>query len=298
MKKFVFNILFFSVSFVMLYPFMLFLWGLYMPDNFKKNVENVDKGLLTLKKNELSHFKNVDYWVLGSSHAYRGYDPRVFAQYGLKMVNWGSSAQNAVQSEWIFDKYIDSIKPKKIILDIYPLMLNHENLLPYLDFWMNDITSTFPLTKINYSNINEVNTSIFTFLKKKMNVSTFNDASLRGTYIKGGYVESNQKFKKQVEDYKTKNYKILPLHAQAIERIVQKCKDRNIKLYMIQSPVTKPHYEIVLNNKEINEYFSTFGNYYNFNQTLSLTNDFFFDNNHLNQKGVEVFNRRLIEVLE
>ena len=40
---------------------------------------------------------------------------------------------------------------------------------------------------------------------------------------------------------------------------------------------------------------STFGNYIDFNEVLQLDDSCFYDEDHLNQKGVELYNHCLIE---
>lgn len=44
--------------------------------------------------------------------------------------------------------------------------------------------------------------------------------------------------------------------------------------------------------------YGNYGNYYNFNEILDLNDSlYFFDKFHLNQKGVEIFDRKLIKIL-
>src|SRR5262245_26702081 len=47
---------------------------------------------------EFDQKEHYDVLVLGSSHAYRGYDPEHFAKRGLRMFNLGSTAQTPMNS--------------------------------------------------------------------------------------------------------------------------------------------------------------------------------------------------------
>ncbi|MBM3447853.1 MAG: hypothetical protein FJX90_01955 [Bacteroidetes bacterium] len=56
--------------------------------------------------------------VLGSSHAYRGYDPRIFEREGLSLFNAGTSAQNAKGSLVLYNEYLKD-RGDVFILDVY-----------------------------------------------------------------------------------------------------------------------------------------------------------------------------------
>ena len=50
-----------------------------------------------LRKIDADTTINIDVLVLGSSHAYRGFDPRIFKKAGIKLFNFGSSGQTLLQ---------------------------------------------------------------------------------------------------------------------------------------------------------------------------------------------------------
>jgi hypothetical protein len=58
------------------------------------------------------------YLILGSSHAYRGYDPDIFKKEKITVFNAGSSAQS-LECSYVLLRYYAN-KSKKLILDIYP----------------------------------------------------------------------------------------------------------------------------------------------------------------------------------
>lgn len=60
-----------------------------------------------------------DAVVLGSSHAYRGYDPRVFRERGYRMFNLGSSAQTPMNGYYVLEQEADSLRTPLVIFDMY-----------------------------------------------------------------------------------------------------------------------------------------------------------------------------------
>lgn len=60
-----------------------------------------------------------DAVVIGSSHAYRGYDPRHFAARGIRLFNMGTSAQTPMNSYYLLRNYISRRNCGLVIFDLY-----------------------------------------------------------------------------------------------------------------------------------------------------------------------------------
>ena len=60
-----------------------------------------------------------DAVIIGSSHAYRGYDPFVFQERGHKVFNLGSSAQTPLNTYPLIQQYLDSAHCPMLIYDVY-----------------------------------------------------------------------------------------------------------------------------------------------------------------------------------
>src|SRR5438477_3987320 len=54
---------------------------------------------------EVESVGSVDILFIGSSHAYRGFDPRLFAETGLTSFNLGSKAQSPLNSYFLLKHY-------------------------------------------------------------------------------------------------------------------------------------------------------------------------------------------------
>lgn len=82
--------------------------------NMQRNGGQEMQMMRDLTSNETKY----DAIVLGSSHAYRGYDPRIFEQSGISLFNAGTSAQNAKGSFVLYNEYLRN-RSDVFVLDIY-----------------------------------------------------------------------------------------------------------------------------------------------------------------------------------
>lgn len=83
----------FSCFSLLFYIVLLCVWGDLMPGQLKKNLNYYPGGYgnLNTRLKEAKTKGKVDILFLGSSHAYRGFDVRLFEQAGYSCFNLGSS---------------------------------------------------------------------------------------------------------------------------------------------------------------------------------------------------------------
>jgi len=86
----------------------------YFIPNMQRNGGQEMQMMRDLTSNQVKY----DAIVLGSSHAYRGYDPRIFEQSGMNLFNAGTSSQNAKGSLVLYNEYLRN-RTDVFILDIY-----------------------------------------------------------------------------------------------------------------------------------------------------------------------------------
>ena len=72
-----------------------------------------------VKTREFNPNEKHDIIIIGSSHAYRGYDPRIFRKYGYNSYNLGTSDQNMLCTYFLTKNYINHTNCKMVILDLY-----------------------------------------------------------------------------------------------------------------------------------------------------------------------------------
>jgi hypothetical protein len=304
MKGFLLKIVLFFLFLPLVYSLFVVIWGEFIPNDQKPNLRYLlgDLGFVNSRIREAEQTKDVDILFLGSSHAYRGFDTRIFNKYGYKSFNLGSSSQTPVQTKVLLKRYLDQLYPDIIIFDVYPAVFDIDGLesgLELISNDKNDLHSIEMLAEIKH--ITLLNSLLFSYYRDITNLNDgFSEESkiYKDSYIEGGFVEremeyfSPKKFNKQKWNWR--NYQF-----EAFEDILQMIRERDIELYLVQAPITEAFRESYSNRTEFNEKMSDYGNYHNFNYIVELDDSLhFFDRHHLNQKGVEKFNSKLIEVLE
>lgn len=78
-----------------------------------------------------------DAVIIGSSHAYRGYDPFVFRDRGYKVFNLGSSAQTPLNTYPLIEHFLDSTNCPLLILDVYEGVFTNVGLESTADLTQN-----------------------------------------------------------------------------------------------------------------------------------------------------------------
>lgn len=94
-------------------------WGTWIPEKYRKNlIYGTGQGFMSLRLREAASIEDVDVLIVGSSHAYRGIDPRRLADVGVNAFNLGSSLQSPIQTEFLLRKYIDQMKPDLVLFEV------------------------------------------------------------------------------------------------------------------------------------------------------------------------------------
>ena len=300
MKYFVkYSIAFLGFS-ILIYFILIFLWGSVMPLWLNSNLIYKQRGgHLYSRLSEINKYQNVDVLFLGSSHAYRGFDTRIFKQRGIHSFNLGSSSQAPVQSLLLLKKYIDNLQPKQIIFEVCPQSLSSDGIESALDIISNDKID-FQTIKmaIKLNHIKVYNTLIYSSIRQLLNLDNgFIEAQRIGkdTYISGGYVQrDNVQF-----EYKGPLEKsINPEQMMAFKELVNWVKSKDVELILVQAPVTTIEYDSYDDNVSFDKLMQDYSRYYNFNALITLDDSLhFYDPHHLNQLGVETFNADLIDLL-
>ena len=303
MKNFIKSILLFIPFSIVMYLLLLIFWGDYIPDRFKKNLNYKigSPGHMYSRVQNIKDVKDVDILFLGSSHSYRGFDPRIFKRNGLNTFNLGSSAQSHLQTEVLLKRYLDTISPKLIIYEVYPGTFSSDGVESSLDIVANDKNDFESIRMaIAQNHIKVYNTLVYGFYRDifKKNTNYQEDfVKENDTYIEGGFVEKKLQYFEPTEFNKTQWY-INNKQFSYFEEVLLLINERNIPFILIQVPITPTRYKAYSNNSEFNDKMKKYGVYYNFNELIELNDELhFYNSHHLNQNGVEIFNTELIEIL-
>lgn len=307
MKQFIKSILWFSGISIILYIIIVAIAG-WIP--FKNlNYKQGAYGHMTSRINEINDYNNVDILFLGSSHAYRGLDPRIFEKHGFTSFNLGSSAQTPIQSCLLFKRYCDNLSPEIAIYEISPLTFLNDGVESSLDIIANTNISIETIKMaFQINNLKTYNALLYAICRKTLNFKKYNEPKVIGedSYIQGGFVEREITY---YSDYKNKSSQTKSIIQDIIEsdqltyfqETVHQLKSTGVQTILIQTPVTSRFYKDYNPlNTQFDSLMASFGvPYYNFNKIMIMNDSLdFYDRHHLNQIGVEKFNNQLIEILD
>jgi hypothetical protein len=151
---------------------------------FVPNLQRNGGQELQMMRDLTSNSTKYDAIVLGSSHAYRGYDPRIFEQAGVSVFNAGTSAQNAKGSLVLYNEYLKD-RADVFILDIYDPVFELEGTESNMRLIQNVPTNTaaFALVK------QEVNMYTLNALAVRLASLNVKDEAPNADYIKNGFCE-------------------------------------------------------------------------------------------------------------
>jgi len=303
MKLFLKDIGLFTIFLTVFYSLSLLVWG-RLPMLVQPNLyyQLGALGHMNTRLKEIKNFTDIDILFLGSSHAYRGFDPRVFKSAGLSTFNLGSSSQTPIQTRLLLKRYLIQLAPKLIIYETTPGAFPADGVESALDIIANDKNDIYSLLmtlKLNHIRI--YNNFVYGVMRDLFGLNDSYKEPLNknsDTYITGGYVEKEMRHYK-VKSHKNRTWSFNDNQLSEFEAIVTMIRDANIDLILVQAPVTPSLYSSFQDNISFDSTMSGYSTYYNFNEILQLDDSFhFFDSNHLNQNGVDVFNNKLIDVLQ
>lgn len=310
MKDFFVKILLFAVFASIFYVCILFFWGNYAPALFQPNLTDLKGGYghsFSRLKEVKQVNKDIDILFLGSSHAYRGFDTRIFEKHGFNTFNLGTTSQTPMQTLLLTRRYLEQIQPKLVVYEVYPITFMIDGVEGALDVIANDCNDLHSLKMtVEINNVKTHNAFIYSATRdilhqnKTHKEPTYKENEVRGddAYIKGGFVQKETGF--------IDMRKITPEHLQvakqqlkAFKEIINELDKREIDLILVYAPISKAMLANFSNKHYYDSLMTTYGEYYNFNEMMELNDTIhFYDRHHLNQVGVELFNEKLIETIQ
>jgi hypothetical protein len=295
MKSFLRRILIFFLFNSIFYFVLIGIWGFFVPSTFRRNlIYNPQEGFLATKVENIKKYENVDILFLGSSHAYRGFDTRIFKENNIHSFNLGSSAQTHIQTNYFLKTYLEGLNPKLVVYEVYPAMFSNQGVESTINIVSAENEINLSLLDLLYKtrDIRVLNTFILSLYNPSVNNEINPIHSEIDRYVEGGFVEKKIAYNSEIPV--NRDWKPLQKQIKAFKNNIEYLKSRNIPFILVQAPYTY-HY----NNKDVIEsFFSKFRYYYNFNNILDLspTKDFY-DDSHLNQHGVKKFNDEFIKII-
>ncbi|SIR10282.1 DUF1574 family protein [Pontibacter lucknowensis] len=311
MKKLFIRILLVFSAFVIIYlgalTLLLILGHVNKLPNAKYKVGGY--GYTLLRLDEAKKVKELDVLILGSSHVYRAFDTRILEKHGFKSFNYGTSAQPPYVTYFLLRDFLKREKPKHIVMDLYWSMLQKTGVEAGVDIISNsEINETAIDIARESDDIMLYNTLLISYIRQLYKpISTDEQKDFKNDqYVQNGFVES---FIKQNADDSLKlaslkkiTFKPADIQVNSVKKIVKLCKENNIDLTFVVTPVTREKKETVLNYNEYSRFINQLAQEnnirlidYNQRPDLELNSQTdFYDASHLNQSGVVKFNKVFI----
>lgn len=305
MKRLILHLLFFALFLLPVLILVIGVAGWLAPKTFERNIQDKqgDVGHMNTRLKELETTGPVDILVTGSSHAYRGFDPRIFAKEGIRIFDLGSSAQTPIQTELLVKKYFARLKPKLVIIEVFPGVFINDGVESSLDLISNrpfGIDDVIMALRIN--NLITYNALFYSVFKQLFHREKYKEPPCKNDecYIPGGFVQRSElAFCPPQKTGPPKVWDLRPEQVRAFKRTMKFLSAQDCRVMLVQAPITRAFYDAYTNNEEIDRFFQSFGvGYYNVNRSrIGRSNRLFYDSDHLNMNGVWQFNRLLIALV-
>lgn len=245
------------------------------------------------KSREIASIQQVDVLFLGSSHAYRTFDPRIFAERGISVFNLGSSNQTPLQSEVLLRQYLDSCNPRLVVIEVHPDIIDYDGIESALSLLSNVPPSWHMLPMaLRSRNLRVLCTAPYAMLHNLFPPSfrSFDEPPVRGVnhYVSGGYVERDMARYTPSDE---PPYHIAPLPAQtaALRRCLNYLDSKAVPFLLVQTPDTRTRLEAYSNLSDFQSLMSSLGPFCALRSDALVDTLHFFDSDHLNQRGVDLY---------
>lgn len=247
---------------------------------------------------DLRDEKNLDVLFAGSSHAVRTFDPRVYAEAGLKTFNMGSLAQTPLNSYYLLEEYLPRLNPKLVIYELYPEAFSSNGKGTTYDIVINTPLS-WPVLKMvaTHRDVQSWTVVLSTYWKRTFNpLEDAEQADIEGeTYVAGGYISRPDTVESIGPAAYPERYVLDAMQKEYLRSIVHLVRRQGADILFVSHPLPRQAARYIDNFDQVYEELGRIAQeenvpYLNFNGTLKLKADeHFYDQHHLNSTGGRLF---------
>lgn len=238
-----------------------------------------------------------DVVVLGSSHAYRGYDPELFARQGIDLFNLGSSGQTAMNTHYLLDDLLSAENTGLLIVEVSKAYLESDGLESTCELVQN-----IPLERAAVRmalSLRDPRAANLLALRWAMHGQ---EPIYRSeNYTAKGYCRHTTNAPADLEHRHTGRFDPLPDQVEHLRSIIALCAERGIPLVLVSHPIpprSDPERHRLFAEFLYGLVAGTEARYLDLATALELDDQqHFADHSHLNQAGVERFVPALIDSL-
>ncbi len=311
MKKFVLKLILFTITIIILaYALQWFIdTGLK-----KSNYSPEYKEWYEIYKSNIK----ADIIIQGSSRSWVHFSPKALEdEFHLPAYNLGINGQQFPLQKWRFDMYMRyNKKPRYIIQSVDVNFFNNPNIsydfnqfIPYLN---NEFENRFK----NHSFFTELDFNLPLYKYTHTDgaaasglLNFFNKSPRSNGKYKGFKAYAKNWNANLVDSFKLKNPKGFRVSFDnttyaLFNQFIQQCKKQNIELILVYSPVHASLQNQIINRDSIKNIFLELSKNNNIKyldySEIPLCSDtaYFYNANHMNAKGVEIFNKILVSDLK
>lgn len=249
--------------------------------------------------NEFDTKEKYNFLFFGSSHSNQEFNPEIFEKAGVSAFNLGSRAQSPLISYVLLKEFIQ--KTHNVILEVFPGTVGVSGeesffrLVPSIDDYQILTSMAWELNDLRCYNL----------LSIKPLIDNYNDNSKTKESSKigyNGYYETSDSAGPIT--YKPWGFKIKELDKQLeyINKMTRLCRKNNVGICLVLNPIPKEltiSDEVLFINKIKKISVDLKIRFYNYGRNHSLdSKSHFFDDNHLNKAGIEIYNNLLIQKMK
>ncbi len=304
--RFLLRMLGFTAFCVIVYPPLIVVFSAIAPDGIVPNIRYPLNGYghLRTRMAEVEGHGPVDIVFLGSSHAYRGFDPRIWARRGYSSFNLGSTDQTFLQTELLLTAHARDLRPRLVILEVHPGPFLETGIESALDVIANrpiDQNTLGMASRLRHPYV--LNAIAYGAIRQITGYDDRTAEPLRKNadmYINGGFVERVEGH--FIPETPAIRVRIEPSFEQwaAFQRVLADLRAQDIEFILVEAPMTHWMNEGIYPDRAgFDSLMNASGRYLNMNGKVALDDSLhFFTKEHLNQSGVELFNEALFDTLE
>ncbi|MEZ4779894.1 MAG: hypothetical protein R2786_10985 [Flavobacteriaceae bacterium] len=251
-----------------------------------------------------AEYKDAEILLFGNSHAFYGLDPTYFSK---RTFNIANISQSLYFDELLFEKHQPNLPNlKAVVFTISYFSLSQEDNTSE-DTWRKyfyhqqmdldvPIISEFDMRNYSLALARRFNKSVAlvdTFFREGTIVSCYPNGY--GMQDEKDMVESKEAITPIIVKKHEDGLTDFSTNQARLERIIKKCKEENIKVFLVEMPVFKNYYE-ALNPKKVTKIVETLSAleashenvfYYNFSQDPYFQEEDLRDADHLTNEGAK-----------
>ena len=295
MKPFLKNtILFLLLSLLFVEAMILLLGGTGKLRNVSYLLQ-IGDGLYT-KVRETDTVRDVDVLFLGSSHAYRTFDPRIFDSCGLHIVNLGSSNQTPLQSEVLLRTLLQRVNPRLVVMEVHPDIMVLDGVESAI-YMVSNMPPSWPMVRmaLRTRNWRVLMTALYAMPHNGLSPSFRHFVENEEGYVQGGFVEHPMECYSP-QPIESKAIVSVSQQEEALARCVAYLKGQGVPYLLLEVPDTKVLTDSYTNLSDFQDAMRQYGNYHYYPVPLDDSLHFY-NANHLNQRGVEIYDAFIIDTL-